>query len=94
VIRKRVLDPKTGQRKYEDWDYVIRGFQQPVALSHPGAKTTTTLLARHQAAERHVKPAERRRRVNSAKAYRRSVQRVDDLASYIRFVQQNKDSDR
>lgn len=93
VIRKRIIDPKTGEHKYEDWDHVIRSFQHPSALTHPGAATTTTLLDRHLAQDRHIKPTEIRRRINSAKAYRRSVRRVDDLASYIQFIQETKKDD-
>jgi hypothetical protein len=97
VIRRRVLDRKTGEHKYEDWDHAIRKFQHPTKLlAHPedSSPSTTTLLARHQSVERHIKPTERRRRINSAKIYRRSVRRVEDLLSYIRYTRPSNNSSK
>jgi hypothetical protein len=86
VLRKR-LDRRTGKVKYEDWDYLSLGMEEPKLLSG------TTLLNRHLGATEHVKPTELRRRLNSAKVYKRNVKRLDDLKTYIKFVQDAESQD-
>lgn len=81
VIRRR-LDRKEGGVKYEDWDVVARNFREPALLDG------TPLLQRHLNQQHHVKPTERNRRINSAKVYRRSVKRIEDLTKYIQFVRE------
>jgi hypothetical protein len=88
VIRRNRTDPKTGQPKFQDWDEIIDGFQTPTLTT-----TGQSLLERHLRAERHIKPKEVRRQINSAKIYRRSVKRVDDLVSYIQFMQKKSKED-
>jgi hypothetical protein len=85
VIRRNKTDPKTGEPKFQDWDEIIDGFQSPTLTT-----TGQSLLERHLRAERHIKPKEVRRQINSAKIYKRSVKRVDDLVSYIQFMQKKK----
>jgi hypothetical protein len=88
VIRRNRTDPKTGQPKFQDWDEIIDGFQSPTL-----ATTGQSLLERHLRAERHIKPKEVRRQINSAKIYKRSVKRVDDLVSYIQFMRKKSKED-
>jgi hypothetical protein len=85
VIRRNRTDPKTGQPTFQDWDDLMANFQTPKL-----ATTGQSLLERHQRAERHIKPKEVRRQINSAKIYKRSVKRVDDLVSYIQFMHEKK----
>jgi hypothetical protein len=86
VFLTRRLDRRTGQTKYDDWEYLARGFQEP---SLQGGES---LLQRHLKQKEHIKPTEVRRRLNDAKVYRRSKKHVEDLTSYIQFVHQgNKD---
>jgi hypothetical protein len=82
VFLTRRLDRKTGQYKYDDWEYLARGFQEPSLLSGE------TLLSRHLKQKEHIKPTEQNRRLNDAKLYRRSKKHVEDLTSYIQFVNQ------
>jgi hypothetical protein len=82
VFLTRRLDRKTGQYKYDDWEYLARGFQEPTLLSGE------TLLSRHLKQKEHIKPTEQNRRLNDAKLYRRSRKHVEDLTSYIQFVNQ------
>jgi hypothetical protein len=51
----RRLDRKTGQYKYDDWEYLARGFQEPTLLSGE------TLLSRHLKQKEHIKPTEQNR---------------------------------
>lgn len=88
VIRRNRTDPKTGQPKFQDWDEIIDGFQTPTLTT-----TGQSLLERHLRAERHIKPKEVRRQINSAKIYKRSAKRVDDLVSYIQFMQKKSKED-
>jgi hypothetical protein len=83
VFLTRRLDRKTGQYKYDDWEYLARGFQEPALLSGE------TLLSRHLKQKEHIKPTEQNRRLNDAKLYRRSRKHVEDLTSYIQFVNQD-----
>jgi hypothetical protein len=85
VIRRNKTDPRTGEPTFQDWDEIIDGFQSPTLTT-----TGQSLLERHLRAERHIKPKEVRRQINSAKIYKRSVKRVDDLVSYIQFMQKKK----
>jgi hypothetical protein len=82
VFLTRRLDRKTGQYKYDDWEYLARGFQEPTLLSGE------TLLSRHLKQKEHIKPTEQNRRLNDAKLYRRSRKHVEDLTAYIQFVNQ------
>jgi hypothetical protein len=82
VFLTRRLDRKTGQYKYDDWEYLAKGIQEPTLLNGE------TLLNRHLKQEEHIKPTEGNRRLNDAKLYRRSRKHVEDLTSYIQFVNQ------
>ena len=81
ILRKR-LDKRTGKEKFEDWDYLSMRMEEPQLL------TGTTLLNRHLQQVEHIKPTELRRRLNSAKVYKRNVKRLDDLKNYIKFTQE------
>ena len=85
IVLQPVRDPETGQMKYPDWDIVTRtvGFPEPT-------KHQTSLLNRHLQQEEHVKPTELNRRINSRKVYQRSMKRVEDLKTYIKFIQDNR----
>jgi hypothetical protein len=80
VLRKR-FDKRSGKVRYEDWDYLAMGMEEPKLLSG------NTLLNRHLQETEHIKPTELKRRLNSAKTYRRSAKRLDDLKTYIKFTQ-------
>jgi hypothetical protein len=88
VFLTRRLDRKTGVVKYDDWDYLVNAFHEPTLLDG------TSLLNRHQKQEEHIKPTERNRRLNDAKLYRRSRKHVEDLTSYIQFVNQGNAEER
>ena len=80
------MDRQTGKLKYQDWDYLARGIQEPQL---PNGKT---LLDRHLRATEHIKPTERKRRINNKKLYVRNLKRVDDLTNYIKFMQEYDDA--
>jgi hypothetical protein len=81
VLGKRV-DKRTGKSMYEDWDYLSMSMHEPTLLNG------NSLLNRHQQQTVHIKPTELKRRLNSAKTYKRSVKRLDDLKNYIKFIQE------
>jgi hypothetical protein len=83
VFLGRRLDRSTGKQRYDDWDYLVHRFKEPMTGS--GAN----LLQRHLRAKEHIKPTEQNRRTNSAKRYRRSKKHVEDLTAYIQFVHQD-----
>jgi len=85
VFLRRRFDRRTGQYKYEDWDDLIMSFQEPSLSSG------VSLRQRDWAATEHIKPTERKRRINSRKTYDRDVKRIEDLTNYIKFIQDNKD---
>ena len=67
---------------------MARGFQEPTLLDG------TSLLRRHLANERHIKPTTIRKRLNAQKVYKRSVKKIDDLLSYITYIQQKAKEDK
>ena len=69
---------------YPDWEELAGGFPEP-------SKGSQSLLQRHLEQEEHIKPTEIKRRINSAKAYRRSLQQLEDLTSYIQFTKEQDD---
>lgn len=87
IALRRQLDRKTGKMKYQDWDYLVNSIQDPRLLNG------TTLLNRHLRATEHIKPTERKRRINSKKIYYRNNKRVDDLTNYIKFMQEHDTHD-
>ncbi|GKY97266.1 hypothetical protein MPSEU_000685000 [Mayamaea pseudoterrestris] len=87
VLRKR-FDRRTGKVKFEDWDYLVMGMEEPKLLNG------VTLFNRYHWETEHIKPTEMRRRLNSEKVYRRSVKRLDDLKNYIKFTQEAKAKDQ
>jgi hypothetical protein len=75
---------RSAAYKYDDWDYVMRGFQSPV-------KQRTPLLERHLRNTKHVKPTQQKQRIKSMQIYRRSEKRVGDLSRYIKFVKDHNE---
>jgi hypothetical protein len=53
------FDRATGQYKYDDWERIIMGSQEPT-------KGGKSLLQRHLNNEEHIKPTEAKRRVSAA----------------------------
>jgi hypothetical protein len=84
VFLTRTKDRKTGTYTYGDWDYLMKGIQEPETWNGDN------LAERYFWEEEHIKPTEANRRLNADKKYERSRQHVDDLTSYIQFVTQDK----
>ena len=61
VVLQRQLDRKTGKVKYQDWDYLALSIQEPKLYNGQ------PLLDRHLRATEHIKPTERKRRINAKK---------------------------
>lgn len=80
---RRQLDRKTGRVKYQNWDYLALSIQEPRLANGQ------TLLNRHLRSTEHIKPTERKRRINAKKAYDRDTKRVEDLSNYIKFMQEH-----
>lgn len=78
---------ESKQYKYEDWIDLARGFHEPM-------KGNNALLKRFRAYEHHIKPTVRRRLLNSKKLYHASQKKVNNLTSYIQFVQDHSDDFR
>jgi hypothetical protein len=75
VIRKR-RNPTTGSLQYEKWEDLSKGFP----------KKSTKASPRYMQEDRHIKPTERKRRINSNKVYQRSLKKISDLTTYIHFM--------
>ena len=73
------FDRATGKYKYDDWDQLIMGSQEPT-------KAGKSLLQRHLYNEEHIKPKEIKRRTASRIIYDRKIKRIDDLTKYIQFM--------
>lgn len=84
VLERRM---EKGKLKYQDWDELVNGFQEP-------SKGSKSLLQRHLDQEEHIKPTEIKRRINQKKKYVRSVKQLEDLTSYIKFVQDSEANEK
>jgi len=107
VVLRRRWNPATRKVQYEDWDSVVFQIQEPTKQQDsdggivsggrnrgsPDGVTTVSLLERHLQQEEHIKPTELNRRLNSAKIYKRSVKRVNDLTKYIQFVHRQEEEE-
>jgi hypothetical protein len=60
-----------------------------MSIQEPQLVDGRSLLMRDQRATRHIKPTERKRRINSKKIYERNIKRVEDLSNYIKFMQKH-----
>lgn len=58
-------------------------------MREPELHDGKSLLQRHLMIREHIKPAERKRRINANKVYRRKVKRIEDLMNYIKFMKDN-----
>jgi hypothetical protein len=78
------FDKETNTVKYDDWEKIMLGAQEPM-------KGNISLVQREERTPRYIKPTERRKRAAERVVYERSIQRVDDLAKYIKFHQAHKE---
>jgi hypothetical protein len=78
------FDRASGQYKYDDWERVMLGSQEPT-------KGGKSLLQRHLNNEEHIKPTEIKRRTTSRVLYDRKIKRIDDLMKYIQFMKDHPD---
>jgi hypothetical protein len=84
VVRVKV-DKKTGKRKHEDPEAIVRRHQEE------RRSDGQSLLDLEAWNDRHEKRWMRRKRLEQKKRYDFDKKHVFDLAKYIAFVQENKE---
>lgn len=82
VLTKR-YDRATGTYKYDDWEEIMRGASEP-------NKHGQSLLERHLRNEEHIKRKKVKYMKKDRIKYERTVKRIDDLISYIKFMKDHQ----
>jgi hypothetical protein len=72
---------------YEDWD-------DTPEYEPPRDGKGVLLSNRDRRSARHIKPTVAKKLLAAEKVYNRSKRKIDDLASYIKFVQEHKEDFR
>jgi len=61
-----------------------------MTMKTPTLADGTSLQRRSWARKEHIKPTTMNKLINQRKQYRRQIKRIDDLAHYIKFMNEAK----
>lgn len=84
VVLPSVWDPETGRYKFDSWRNHLRNFRQP--LLGDG----TSMLRRELRNTRHMKRWMMKQKSREKREYKRKMQKVEDLQSYIKLLKDRK----